>query len=299
MLLKELLPSLKIKLYAFDRVKLGNWWNYKKINSPVTRLFYITNGKAKVSFNGETYHLEKDHLIIIPPFVPVDYYCEDQCDNYYMLFTAQLSTGIELFSLPGFKWIHIADKITKSYYKRMLELNPNMGLKIVDPADKTYNAKLFADKDNSFTSSRSILEIDGIIRIILSSFLDINIDINPKSDQSIERLVKVLAYIDNNLDKPITLRDMANVISLHPNYFSDFFMQQMGERPIAYITDKRIKKAQFMLTTTNYLIKQIALEIGFQDIDYFYRVFKKKIGISPGKYRKQIFNQEPRPSGRG
>lgn len=292
MLLEELLPSLKLTLYAFDYIKMGSWWNYKKINSPYTRIFYTLDGKAEVRFNGETYILEKDTLIITPPFVPVDYYCEEYCENYYLLFTGQLATDIELFSFPDFNWKQPAPEGTAAYYKRLLELNPDRGLQTVDPHDKNYNEWIYnSGMKNAAKAGRNYLETDGILRILLSSFLEESSVVDIGNDISVKRVLKVLDYIEANIEKTISLEDMANVVSIHPNYFSDLFLSFMGERPISYLINKRIKRAQFLLATSNHLIKQIAIMAGFKDIDYFYRVFKKKTGMTPAKYRKQVFGK--------
>lgn len=59
----------------------------------------------------------------------------------------------------------------------------------------------------------------------------------------------------------------------------------MGLRPIAYINQKRIERAQLALIATNRSIKRVAYEAGFQDANYFSRLFKKQTGVSPLAYR--------------
>lgn len=287
MLLEELLQKLVVSVYAFDRITVGNWWNYKNVNSPFTRLFYILDGYAEVKIDEEIVPMEPGTMVLTPPFKSVDYICEDYCDNYYMLFTAKLATGIELFSLRKSVWTQQAGKLTGALFERMSELNSDIGLKIVDPTDCSYNGKIM-DMAESENDAAVLIETDGIIRMLIAEYLN-NFDLVFRATgRSAERLIKVLHYIDKHLDRPITLQDLAVAASLHPNYLSDLFVKQVGERPISYITGRRISKAQLLLLTTGKMIKEIADETGFQDIDYFFRVFKQKVGITPGEYRDQM-----------
>jgi len=290
MLLTELLPSLKTSLYAIGYADVGNWWNYKNVNSPFTRILYIKNGNALISFDSQDFPVSAGDVIAIPPFTPVDYRCETECGHYYILFAAVLTMNIELFSLLSSHWIQPATSLTENYIKRLTQLNPGIELKIFDPKKKNYRENIFKTVEHKNMLPKHLLETDGIMRMLIAPFLgNIHHSKTAKKDYTVKRLVKVLNYIDRNIDQPILLQDMAEQISVHPNYFSDLFVKHIGERPVAYLTRKRIEKVQFLLATTNRPVKDIALTSGFQDTDYFYRVFKKKVQLTPSQYRKNIW----------
>jgi AraC-like DNA-binding protein len=285
MLLNNLITSLDIKLYALGYAEVGSWWNYKNINSPFTRLLYITSGDAVISFNSTEYQLSSGDLIVIPPFIPINYLCNDTCNHYYILFTAELAAGVELFSYfqDNFKIDAAFEK--ESLFRRLVTLNPNLSLKLINPKNKNYNNSIFSFGKDSPEKLSDLMECDGIMRILISPFIRNRQKLKSRQELTLDRIMKVLHYIDNNIDKPIFLKDMSAHIAVHPNYFSDLFLKYIGERPIAYLIRKRVEMVQFLLVTTEKSIKEIAISCGFHDTDYFYRVFKKRVGTTPGKYR--------------
>jgi YesN/AraC family two-component response regulator len=163
-------------------------------------------------------------------------------------------------------------------------LNPK---KQVDIEPEFEESALIDYKNLNIDLSR-IIESRGILMHLLSDFLKTakGFD-NPQKLYAVSRLEDVLKYIDYNLDKNITLKDMAKQAHLNPTYFSNLFAKLMKQRPIQYLNRKRIEKAQLLLCHTHFKLKTIALQVGIQDPNYFSRLFKKYIGTSPGEYRKR------------
>ena len=73
---------------------------------------------------------------------------------------------------------------------------------------------------------------------------------------------------------------------LSPDYFATLFRQTVGESFNAYLMRIRIEESKLLLLSTNDSLTDIAIATGFPDQSYFCKVFKKHIGISPGKYRR-------------
>ena len=73
---------------------------------------------------------------------------------------------------------------------------------------------------------------------------------------------------------------------MSPTYFSYVFKQITGRTFTEYLNYLRIMKAKELLTNSNKTVSGISYEVGFNDPAYFDRVFKKEVGMSPGKYRK-------------
>ena len=95
----------------------------------------------------------------------------------------------------------------------------------------------------------------------------------------------VLDYLDSNFDQPIQLNAMAARCDLSPRRFSDVFKQRTGRSLIDYLNLKRIEHAKIRLRQTGH-IAYACHESGFQDMAYFYRVFRKHTGQTPGEYVK-------------
>ncbi len=86
-----------------------------------------------------------------------------------------------------------------------------------------------------------------------------------------------------------TVEFLAKKINVSPYYLSDMMRLAIGQTTQQYIHDKLIEKAKEKLSTTNSSVSEIAYEIGFEYPQSFNKLFKKKVNISPLKYR-QLFN---------
>ena len=104
------------------------------------------------------------------------------------------------------------------------------------------------------------------------------------SDESIGKLIKY--YVKNNLDRKITLSDIA--LSLHCSTvtLTEHFKSEFGITIMEYVTKKRMEFAEKLLLTTDEPLREIATMSGFADVEYFSRTFKKHYGASPASWRK-------------
>lgn len=106
------------------------------------------------------------------------------------------------------------------------------------------------------------------------------------SESSYARLEKVLRYINDNIEKDITLDRLASVADINKYSLCREFKKATSKTLIEYVIERRIEKAMFDLRTTRKKIIDIALDCGFQDCSNFNRYFKKLLGVSPGDYRR-------------
>lgn len=100
------------------------------------------------------------------------------------------------------------------------------------------------------------------------------------------KLKKVLTFIRGNFDKPITLQDMSVVCEMSPKYFCSYFKKMTKMSPTEYLMFYRAEKSARMLLKTDLSVTEVAFSCGFADLSYFIKVFKKQMGMSPGKFRK-------------
>lgn len=98
-------------------------------------------------------------------------------------------------------------------------------------------------------------------------------------------IARVKGYINEHLTEDISVSEVARAFHLSPNYFSRLFKRITGERCNEYIVRRRIERAKYLLTTTNFKVGRIAADVGYQDTNYFSLSFKKQTGLSPLQYR--------------
>lgn len=103
----------------------------------------------------------------------------------------------------------------------------------------------------------------------------------------IERIKKVLAYINTHAYEPIRLREIADEIGMSEGHFCRFFKQMVQKSPIEYINYLRVQKACRLLEQSERKVVDIALDVGFDNLSYFIVTFKKWNGLTPSQYRKQ------------
>ena len=95
-------------------------------------------------------------------------------------------------------------------------------------------------------------------------------------------------YVKENFCDPnISLISVANHVCMSAAYFSTVFSQTTGRSFITYLTGLRVERARELLRTTNMKLADIALEIGYNEPNYFSHVFRKTTGMTPKEYRNQ------------
>lgn len=117
-----------------------------------------------------------------------------------------------------------------------------------------------------------------------ASHIDININNDNKSN---ELIIKAKEYIDENYDKKITLEDIAKFLFISPAYFSVVFKKLTGQNFVDYVNKVKIGKAKILLENSMYRVKEIAIQVGYDDYTYFCKVFKKFEGVTPLEYRSK------------
>lgn len=104
-----------------------------------------------------------------------------------------------------------------------------------------------------------------------------------------ERIQDVCRYMFNYYNQPITLEKMAKIAYMSPTYFSKRFKSVTGFGFREYLNHIRIKMATDLLMETQYSISEIAAYCGYHDSNYFGDVFRRIVGVSPNKYRKEHY----------
>ncbi len=97
---------------------------------------------------------------------------------------------------------------------------------------------------------------------------------------------KLTTRIDADLTADLTLRTQADELGVNASYLSNLFKKEVGTTYTDYVNKKRVEYAEQLLKTTNDQIQIIAQQCGIFDLNYFSKLFKKYIGLTPIKYRE-------------
>jgi AraC family transcriptional regulator len=101
------------------------------------------------------------------------------------------------------------------------------------------------------------------------------------------QIVRVRAYIDNNLHRTIHIRDLSTVARRSPAHFSRKFKLAVGKSPHAYVMRRRLERARHLMMTSAASLSEIALSVGFSDQAHLCRLFRQTFGQSPAHWRRE------------
>jgi AraC family transcriptional regulator len=99
------------------------------------------------------------------------------------------------------------------------------------------------------------------------------------------QLQQALDYIQNHLDRDLSLTQMAKIINISPTYFAGLFKRATGVPPHQYLIKQRIERAELLLKTTDLPIADIALKVGFSSQSHLTQQFKRLTGTTPNRIR--------------
>ncbi|MBN1865510.1 MAG: helix-turn-helix transcriptional regulator [Victivallales bacterium] len=263
-----LLSGLRTELVTGNLTLCGSeWGNHGRHNfsDPFSRLYWVRRGKGAVIYPDKEFTLEPGKLYVFPAFLAARYLCVGEMELYWIHFKAELFGSIELFSFLGLEQVSALEKWDK----------PEVVFR------KFFNVLQSNDV-------RAHLEADGLLRQWLGRFKPHEPLDSKDIMVGVSRMRPALSYIDHNLHRKISLKELAQTVGLQHAYFCDVFSRTLGRTPLDFVNRRRIEQAQFLVGKGNTPLKEVADKLGFSDVYYFSRVFKKVVGISPDHYRRQV-----------
>lgn len=105
---------------------------------------------------------------------------------------------------------------------------------------------------------------------------------NKESDlvRQMKRVIK-----ENYMKPEFNVNMLASIMGMSPTYLGRIFLEQTGSKPLDYITGQRMEKACELLLHTTKTIKEVAEACGYADVNYFVKLFRRKIELKPSEYR--------------
>lgn len=120
--------------------------------------------------------------------------------------------------------------------------------------------------------------------VMLSKIYQIS---EPDANREVVKLSRAIAFIEKNFCDNISICELAFECGYSERQFCRLFKFTFSTTPNLYITRLRMNKAQQLLENTQMPISEVSWNCGYDDQNYFSRVFKKHMGISPTEYRKK------------
>lgn len=108
-------------------------------------------------------------------------------------------------------------------------------------------------------------------------------------EERVNQVIHTLcSYIRDNLEKDLSLVRLAELNHFNPSYLSRFFKQETGINLSEFIDDSRIRRAKELLSNSDLMVREVALQVGYESAHSFTRLFKKLTGMTPQEYRESV-----------
>jgi len=231
-------------------------------------IIYCTTGKGWCKFEEKSYPITENQYIILPP-------------------NTKYSFGSNNDEPWSIYWIHFKGLLASHFadnHSKPLNINQCEESRLQDRIQlfEEIYANLELNHHSHYYSYSSIclLHFLGSFKYIDQFRRIQNITLDKKGFTE-----KVIYFMRENIERNLTLNELAKQFSLSTSHFSAIFQKETHQSPIKYFIALKIEKACQYIELSNLKIAEIYPKLGFQDAAYFSRMFTKIMGISPSKYR--------------
>ncbi len=170
-------------------------------------------------------------------------------------------------------------RVTSILFRYVRNHRPEMLAQIEDDMDNV-------DYYMKCLDAKAMLET---LNIIMDSLWEN--DDQKNTESVIQQVEQIHQYIQKNYFESITLTSLAGVYHMDASYLSRVFSQKYGETVIAFLTRVRMEHAVELMKDQDKKLETISFLVGYDDYNYFSRVFRKKMGVSPSEYRCQLMQK--------
>lgn len=134
----------------------------------------------------------------------------------------------------------------------------------------------------SINRENNLDELCFLLQDVIECFMNI---ISHETDKGNYHVRQAVQFMTENYAQQITLEIVAEYVDLSPSYFSTLFRRITGDSFRSHLCRIRVEESKHLLLHTKYPLSDIAVAVGFTDQSYYSKVFKRIVGITPGKYR--------------
>ena len=260
----------------------GIFWSEHFHHDPRNELLHVLNGQMTIEYaDGRSFPLQTGDVLLIPPDT-------EHRDVFHH--DSELKLQLIHFDLAG-------DNTFFSVIK------PEKLKNLFDDTRNEIKYLLSRIRNDLSSSSVDMLineyRLNTILQLICRELLEKENDelLRQKALQHTAALVRNPAklgaaarhYVECNYCKPISLSSAAKHFHVSSCYFSHLFRQENGESFIAFLTDLRLREAERLLRDSAMNVSEVARSVGYENANYFARLFQRRHGFPPSDYREKTF----------
>lgn len=232
-------------------------------------LIYCVDGSGWFDLHGSRHEVPANSFFILPAGTP-HAYGADATDPWTIY------------------WIHFQGSIANAYastHDEIRMISPTSNSRIRER--NSLFEEIFSSLDRIVTPD-SIRFASALLHHYLATlrYLPEYRGVTGERDQD-DIIEATIHFLEENINKSLTLHQIAEYSGLSASYLSSVFKKRMGSAPLMYFNHLKIRQACRLLTDTNMKMNTICHKVGISDPYYFSRLFSKVIGMSPSEYRRR------------
>ncbi len=228
-------------------------------------LIYVSAGKFYCEYRGESYEAERGDILLLDCNEPHYYHARDGLEFSYIHYDGSNAQDITHYIQEQYGW-----HINKDNNETIADL---------------LNEMLIFYESNGVNS---VVDRSAMVYKLLEELLKPSAE----EQQSDREINKVIRYIRANIDRQLTLQELADLVNLNPFYFSHYFKRRTEFSPLDYVINVKIDRAKSMLIRTTTPITEIAYSLGYASSTAFSNIFSRRVGQSPRAYRNYHTNRK-------
>lgn len=221
---------------------------------------YTIEGKGILNYNSKTYNLVPRTCFFI------------DCSKYQNYFNNSSENW-------KFCFVHFNGRVANAIYQKFVNINGPVFMGDESLLSLLKKPELIIQESSQFTE----IYHSEIISSIISSIFRCSLS---EQKNKITLIEKVIAYIENNFEKNITVNEIADRFYINSYYLQHLFKNTISYSIYEYILKLRLEKSQRLLVLSDYSVAEISEKVGFSSANNFIRFFKKKTGLTPMTFRK-------------
>ena len=244
--------------------------HYRERKEPIAEnvLIYCMEGEGRYWVDNNTYNVVANQYFIIPARKAHGY--ASSKDNPWKIY-----------------WIHFTGEHAAIYAQGAStpqDVKPSIHSRI------THRNNIFEEIMHTLEegySQENLRYVSSLLHYYLASIRYLAQYRNNSKDETDGMMSDAaIHYMKENIERHISLDDIASYLGYSASHFSMTFKKQTGESPLNYMNKLKIEEACYLLKNTDMKINQICHKVGIEDCYYFSRLFSKSMGISPKEYRR-------------
>ncbi|MEH7013149.1 AraC family transcriptional regulator [Neobacillus niacini] len=227
-------------------------------------VLFCVGGKGWIYIKGKRQTMEKNNIIVLPPNIDHTYGSDEQ-DPWSIY------------------WFHIKGKHSSYFFPEHI-----LGQGVILPPNQAQRfIELFYECYGLLERGYYINNLIGVSQAMGHLLSHIFIHKRQSSAELINHDMAEYAIqiMLDHIDSSLTLKELAEQTNLSKPHLIQVFKKQTGYTPIDYYLRLKIQRACQYLDLSDWTVKEICIQLGFNDPYYFSRLFRKIMGLSPSKYR--------------